>query len=82
MSYRVLVVPGFHGSGEAHWQTWLEKQLPLGGVRLLSGNGGCGQILGKWRLKMNRRLRANASTGAAGRPSAGTLEAGAGTWLL
>lgn len=28
MSYRVLVVPGFHGSDEAHWQTWLEKQLP------------------------------------------------------
>jgi Predicted esterase of the alpha/beta hydrolase fold len=28
MSYRVLVVPGFHGSGDAHWQTWLENQLP------------------------------------------------------
>lgn len=28
MNYRVLVVPGFHGSCEAHWQTWLEKQLP------------------------------------------------------
>lgn len=28
MSYNVLVVPGFHGSGEAHWQTWLEKELP------------------------------------------------------
>ena len=29
---------------------------PLGAVRLLSGNGGCGQILSKWRLKMNRRF--------------------------
>jgi predicted alpha/beta hydrolase family esterase len=28
MSYRVLIVPGFHGSGDAHWQTLLEKQLP------------------------------------------------------
>lgn len=28
MNYRVLVVPGFHGSGDAHWQTWLENQLP------------------------------------------------------
>ena len=28
MSYRVLIVPGFHGSGEAHWQTWLEQELP------------------------------------------------------
>lgn len=23
-----LTVPGFHGSGAAHWQTWLEHQLP------------------------------------------------------
>lgn len=28
MSYRVLIVPGFHGSGDAHWQTWLEQELP------------------------------------------------------
>ncbi len=32
----VLVVPGFHGSGEAHWQSWLESQLPesrrVGGI--------------------------------------------------
>lgn len=27
MSYRILVVPGFHNSEEAHWQTWLETQL-------------------------------------------------------
>lgn len=24
---RVLVVPGLHGSGEAHWQTWLEAHF-------------------------------------------------------
>ncbi|MES2603865.1 MAG: alpha/beta hydrolase [Pseudomonadota bacterium] len=23
-----LIVPGFHGSGPDHWQTWLETQLP------------------------------------------------------
>ena len=23
-SVRVLVIPGLHGSGEAHWQTWLQ----------------------------------------------------------
>jgi predicted alpha/beta hydrolase family esterase len=28
MSFRILTVPGFHGSGDAHWQTWLEKELP------------------------------------------------------
>ncbi len=24
----VLIVPGYQGSGEAHWQSWLERQLP------------------------------------------------------
>lgn len=24
----ILVVPGYHGSGAHHWQTWLEQQLP------------------------------------------------------
>lgn len=23
-----LIVPGLHGSGDDHWQTWLERQLP------------------------------------------------------
>jgi len=23
----ILIVPGLHGSGEQHWQTWFEKQL-------------------------------------------------------
>jgi predicted alpha/beta hydrolase family esterase len=25
---RLVVVPGLHGSGAAHWQTWLEAQFP------------------------------------------------------
>jgi uncharacterized protein len=24
----LLIVPGFHGSGDAHWQTWLEAEQP------------------------------------------------------
>lgn len=28
MSTNVLIVPGYHGSGAAHWQTWLEARLP------------------------------------------------------
>lgn len=28
MRHKTLIVPGFHGSGEAHWQTWFETQLP------------------------------------------------------
>ena len=26
--FDTLVVPGFRGSGDSHWQTWLEQQLP------------------------------------------------------
>ncbi len=28
MSSKVLIIPGYGGSGPAHWQTWLESQLP------------------------------------------------------
>ena len=24
----VLIVPGYHGSGPDHWQSWLETQVP------------------------------------------------------
>jgi uncharacterized protein len=26
-----VVIPGWHGSGEGHWQTWLEEQLQAAG---------------------------------------------------
>lgn len=28
MSVTTLIVPGYHGSGPDHWQTWLEGELP------------------------------------------------------
>ncbi|GER08756.1 hypothetical protein GCM10007972_27550 [Iodidimonas muriae] len=28
MTTNVLIVPGYHGSGEAHWQSWLQARLP------------------------------------------------------
>lgn len=28
MRHTTLVIPGFHGSGPAHWQTWFEAQMP------------------------------------------------------
>ncbi len=28
MSPQLIVVPGYHGSGPNHWQTWLERQRP------------------------------------------------------
>ena len=27
MTSPILIVPGYHGSGEGHWQTWLEGEL-------------------------------------------------------
>jgi len=27
LSSRLVVVPGLHGSGDAHWQTWLEQEF-------------------------------------------------------
>jgi predicted alpha/beta hydrolase family esterase len=35
MQHTTLIVPGFHGSGPAHWQTWFEAQVP--GTRRVSG---------------------------------------------
>ena len=26
--FDTLIVPGYHGSGDAHWQTWFEQHLP------------------------------------------------------
>jgi predicted alpha/beta hydrolase family esterase len=28
MKTKILTVPGFHGSDENHWQTWLEQEFP------------------------------------------------------
>ncbi|TAH48147.1 MAG: alpha/beta hydrolase [Betaproteobacteria bacterium] len=28
MQHSTLIVPGFHGSGPLHWQTWIEERLP------------------------------------------------------
>lgn len=28
MAFNILIVPGYHGSGDGHWQTWLQQQLP------------------------------------------------------
>ena len=28
MQQTTLIVPGLHGSGPAHWQTWFETQVP------------------------------------------------------
>ena len=41
-----LIVPGLNGSGEAHWQTWLERQLP--GARRVTGIDWQEPVLAHW----------------------------------
>lgn len=41
-----LFVPGFHGSGANHWQTWLEERLP--GARRVSGIDWESPVLARW----------------------------------
>ncbi|PKO36149.1 MAG: hypothetical protein CVU33_19940 [Betaproteobacteria bacterium HGW-Betaproteobacteria-6] len=37
MKQTVLIVPGYLGSGPAHWQSWMERQLPA--TRRVAGIG-------------------------------------------
>ncbi|MBC7956796.1 MAG: serine hydrolase family protein [Cytophagales bacterium] len=43
---RVLVVPGLHGSGHAHWQTWLEAHF-RNAVRVMQDDWGAAD-LARW----------------------------------
>jgi len=54
MSFRVLVVPGFHGSGDAHWQTWLEKVLPH--AERVPGIDWERPVVKAWALAVTREL--------------------------
>jgi predicted alpha/beta hydrolase family esterase len=46
MHHTTLIVPGFHGSGPAHWQTWLEIQLP--DARRVRGIDWESPVLARW----------------------------------
>lgn len=46
MTSDILIVPGYHGSGEAHWQTWLERELPS--ARRVSGIDWGQPVLHNW----------------------------------
>ncbi len=52
--YETLVVPGFHGSGAAHWQTWLEQQLPC--ARRVSGIDWEQPVLSEWVEALHAEL--------------------------
>jgi predicted alpha/beta hydrolase family esterase len=46
MQQATLIVPGFHGSGSAHWQTWIEGRLS--GARRVRGIDWETPILARW----------------------------------
>ena len=46
MHHTVLIVPGLHGSGPEHWQSWLEKRVPE--ARRVSGIDWEEPILARW----------------------------------
>jgi hypothetical protein len=46
MSHTTLIVPGFQGSGPAHWQSWIEAQLP--GARRVADIDWERPILARW----------------------------------
>jgi uncharacterized protein len=46
MRHTTLIVPGFHGSGADHWQSWLEDQLP--DTRRVRGIDWEAPVLARW----------------------------------
>lgn len=50
----ILIVPGYHGSAETHWQTWLERELPS--ARRVSGIDWEQPILHNWARSIMRDL--------------------------
>lgn len=46
MRHTTLIVPGFHGSGPEHWQTWLQEQLP--GSQRVRGIDWEAPVLARW----------------------------------
>ena len=57
MSLNILIVPGYHGSGDAHWQTWLQQQIP--GARRVTGIEWDQPVLHNWGKAIINELEAN-----------------------
>lgn len=56
MHLTTLIVPGFHGSGPAHWQTWMEQQLP--DARRVTGIDWERPVLALWAAELRREVDA------------------------
>lgn len=60
MRQTVLIVPGYHGSGPGHWQTWLESELP--DARRVTGIDWNTPLLARWAGEVRRKIDAAAGT--------------------
>ena len=56
MHHTTLIVPGFHGSGPAHWQSWMEKRLPE--ARRVGGIDWEVPVLALWAAEVRREIDA------------------------
>lgn len=54
MRDRILIIPGFHGSGPAHWQTWLEGQAP--DAQRVSGIDWDAPVLQEWVESISAKI--------------------------
>lgn len=59
MTTNIVIVPGYHGSGEAHWQSWLQRELPQ--AKRVSGIDWEQPILSQWADAIVRELDATTS---------------------
>lgn len=58
MRHTVLIVPGYHGSGPGHWQSWLEGELPE--ARRVAGIDWDTPLLARWAGEVRREIDAAA----------------------
>jgi uncharacterized protein len=49
-----LILPGYHGSGPAHWQSWMQERLP--GARRITGIDWEAPILSRWTKAVRRSI--------------------------
>lgn len=54
MQQPVLILPGYLGSGSAHWQSWFERQLP--NARRVSGIDWSSPRLGQWAGEVGKAI--------------------------
>lgn len=54
MKQPILILPGYLGSGPAHWQSWFERQLPT--ARRVTGIDWASPQLGRWADQVGKAI--------------------------